>query len=162
MLHCPLQFCTTSLFISLMPFQWCHFEVILRNMGLSLSFWLAEAWPMVDLCGSWLSWEWAGMGRGFVSASVMQWNQYPHPPRHRSVLSASQRREEDSNAHTHSAAPILQLTATKWEGERWGEGGKGSWGGGGLRREDRAVKHFRARHSRVMKHSKRIYLCNIW
>lgn len=34
-------------------------------------------------------------------------------------------------------------------------------GGGGLRREDRAVKHFRSRHSRVMKHSKRIYLCDV-
>lgn len=54
MLYCPLQYCTTKLFITLMPFQWCHPEVILRNRGCQVEFWLAEAplrlgqwWPSV-------------------------------------------------------------------------------------------------------------------
>lgn len=51
----------------------------------------------------------------------------------------------------------LQYYSSQSLNER--EGGRG--GEGGLRKEDRAVKHFRARHSRVMKHSKRIYPCNI-
>ena len=39
---CPLLYCTSKLFITLMPFQWCHPEVMLKQ-GLSVALWLAEA-----------------------------------------------------------------------------------------------------------------------
>lgn len=138
MLHCPLQYCTTMLFITLMPFQWCHSEVRLRNRGCQWRFdWQrhrrvpangGRLWQLVVM----------RMGRQEGGASLVP---QPcngidiYPPRHRCVPSARRRTEEDSNAHAHSTAPILQLTAAKWEGGRGEEGGDLRWWGSEERRQ---------------------------
>lgn len=71
-----------------------------------------------------------------------------HSQRHRRIPSVRQLRG-DSNAHSRNPELL-------WRSGGWGWGVEGV-----LRAEDRAVKHFRARHSKVMKHGERIYLCNI-
>lgn len=59
-----------------------------------------------------------------------------YPPRHRCVPLASWQSGEDSHAHTHSTAPILQLTAAKRVGERGKEEGRGlRWRGSEERRQ---------------------------
>lgn len=91
---------------------------------------------------------------GFVSASAMHWNRYLHP---KAPLYSPQPADGWGGGETAvlTLPPELQYSSQPLNGkERRREGERY------LRREDRAVKHFRACHSRVMKHSKRIYLCN--
>lgn len=64
-------------------------------------------------------------GRGFVSAQPCNGINI-YPLRHRCVPPASWQSGEDSHAHTHSTAPILQITAAKRVGERGKRGGTGA------------------------------------
>lgn len=65
-----------------------------------------------------------GAGSGFISTPAVQRNRYIRPKASLCFPSTSRRRGgRDSGAHTHSRAPVLLFTATKWEGEK--KGGRG-------------------------------------
>lgn len=70
-----------------------------------------------------------GAGSGFISTPAVQRNRYIRPKASLCFPSTSQRRGgRDSGAHTHSRAPVLPFTATKWEGEKKGGRGGDFWG----------------------------------
>lgn len=134
MLPCPLLYCTSKPFITLMPFQWCHPEVMLKQ-GPSVGLWLAEALPRP---GQWLRGEAGGChemgqtgGGASLAAPVMQResmsNPLQTPPKHRSVPPAIRRRRARAS-RSLSKAPILQLAAAKWAGRRgrWREDSSGA------------------------------------